>query len=167
MTTGPTRQVVRLLEAASAVALLLLMLLVLVDVTGRNVLNMPVPWSTELLEIIVAVMIFLLYPVLALQSGHITVDLIHVRPALRVVQRLLGAVIGGALFAIIAWCLSRQAMRALGYGEASPILGIPLGWVLATMSVLAGVCALAFIVSALAVVRNKETPAQFAGNEVI
>jgi TRAP-type C4-dicarboxylate transport system permease small subunit len=167
MLTGLTRQVVRLLEAASAVALLLLMLLVLVDVAGRNLLNTPVPWSTEVLEIMVAAMVFLLYPVLALNSGHITVDLIHVRPALRVVQRLLGAVIGGTLFALIAWCMGRQAVRAMGYGEASPILGIPLGWVLATMSVLAGVCALAFVVSALGVLRRKEVPARLAGNEVI
>src|SRR4051794_12946781 len=102
MLTGFARQGTRLLEAAGALALLLLMLLVLVDVTGRNLLNTPVPWSTELLEIIVGCMVFLLYPVLALQSGHITVDLIHVRPALRIAQRLLGAVIGGLLFALIA-----------------------------------------------------------------
>ena len=167
MRTGPIRQAVRLLEAGGALALLLMMLLVLVDVAGRNITNTPVPWSTEVLEILVAAMVFLLYPVLALDHGHITVDLIQVRPALNRVQRLLSSVIGSALFALIAWCLGRQAVRAFGYGEASPVLGIPLGWVLASLSVLGGICALAFIVSAFGAMRRREAPVHLAGNEVI
>jgi TRAP-type C4-dicarboxylate transport system permease small subunit len=168
MRPAQNRGPVRLLEAGACIALVLMMLLVLVDVIGRNLLNRPVPWSTEVLEIIVGAMVFLLYPVLALEGSHITVDLIQVRPALRRVQRLLAAVVGAVLFAIIAWCMGRQAMRALGYGEASPILGIPLGWVLAVMSVLAGVCALAFVISAQRTLRrHEEVPAQLAGNEVI
>src|SRR5690242_5196398 len=140
MQSGVTRHAVRVLEGAAALALMLLMLLVLVDVGGRNVLNKPVPWSTEVLEIIVGAMVFLLYPVLALQGGHITVDLIQVPPAIGRVQRLLGAIVVDLLLALIAWCLGRQPLRAAGYGERSHILGIPLRWVLPTLPALAGMC---------------------------
>ena len=62
---------------------------VFVDVVGRNLLNRPLPWGTELLEVVLAVLIFALYPVLALRSSHITVDLIPVPRALQTPQRLL------------------------------------------------------------------------------
>jgi TRAP-type transport system small permease protein len=140
---------IKLLEGAGALALLLLMLLVLTDVIGRSVFNEPVPWSTEMLEILVAAMVFLLYPVLALQASHITVDLIPIPVRLKLVQRVIAAGVGAVLFALMTWCLGRQALRAFGYGEASPILGVPLGWVLGVMSALALLCTLAFLVSSI------------------
>lgn len=155
---GVTARTVQTLEGASAVALVLMMMLVMVDVAGRNLLNMPVPWGTEVLEMMVAAMVFLLYPVLALQSRHITVDLFQVRPALRLVQRLLGAAVGSVLFAIIAWCLRTQTLRSAGYGEASPVLGVPLSWVLGTMCVLAAATTLAFVVSAARIFRAGVVP---------
>ncbi len=153
-----TDRAVRALEGTAALALLLLMILVLVDVVGRNAFNKPVPWGTEVLEIIVAAMIFLLYPVLALQGGHIIVDLIPVRSKLRLVQRTLSACIGCVLFAVITWCLGKQALRAAGYGEASPILGVPLAGVLGVMSVLAGVCAVAFVIAGVRLIRAGADP---------
>ena len=125
------------LEAAAAACLLTLMLMDLVDVLGRNLLNRPLPWSTEVLEIVVAAMVFLLYPVIALAGGHITVDLIKVSRATHRLQILVGSIAGAVLFGVIAWCLGRQAVRSQGYGEASPILGIPTWMVLASMTVLA------------------------------
>ncbi|NUZ07701.1 TRAP transporter small permease [Piscinibacter koreensis] len=145
----------RVLEGAAALLLLLLMLVVLVDVVGRNVANRPLPWGTEFLEIVLGAMIFLLYPVLAWSGGHITVDLISTRPQIRRAQRTLASVIGATLFALIAWCLGRQAMRAIGYGEATPILGIPLGVVLTGMSILGAAAGLAFVAAMARTWRGK------------
>ncbi|MBS0449987.1 MAG: TRAP transporter small permease [Proteobacteria bacterium] len=145
----------RVLEAIGAVCLVLLMVTVFVDVVGRNVFNKPLPWGTEALEIVLAAMIFLIYPVLAVGSGHITVDLISVRPALQKVQRLLGAAMGMALFALIAWCLVRQAQRAAEYGEATALLGVPVAWILGTMAVLAA-CTSAGFVAAIARTRESQ-----------
>ena len=139
----------RWLEACAALALLVLMLVVLVDVVGRNLFNKPLPWGTELLEIVLALMIFLLYPVLGLRAGHITVDLIEVSPAVQRVQRLLAGFIGATVFALIAWCLGRQTIRAAGYGEATPLLAIPLAVIIGGMSVMAAVTAIAFLAGAL------------------
>jgi len=144
-----TRRLQRVLEAGSACALLVLMFVVLVDVVGRNLFNRPLPWGTELLEIVLALMIFLLYPVLGLRSGHITVDLIEVPPWVQRVQRVLGGAIGATVFGLIAWCMGKQAIRAAGYGEATALLNIPLSLVIGGMSVMGIVTSAAFLASAL------------------
>jgi TRAP-type C4-dicarboxylate transport system permease small subunit len=87
---------VRAMEAIGAVSLLILMVTVFIDVVGRNLFNTPLPWGTELLEMVLALMIFAIYPLLALGFGHITVDLIQVRPDLRAVQRVVNGPPGAA-----------------------------------------------------------------------
>jgi TRAP-type C4-dicarboxylate transport system permease small subunit len=159
--------IVRAMEAIGAVSLLILMVTVFIDVVGRNLLNTPLPWGTELLEMVLALMIFAIYPLLALGFGHITVDLIQVRPALRLVQRVLSGAIGAVVFALIAWCMGRQAMRAADYGEATPLLNVPLSWVLGGIAVLATVSALAFLLAAVRSIRHPGAPAAPHSTEVI
>jgi TRAP-type C4-dicarboxylate transport system permease small subunit len=149
----------RLLDAAGSLCLLLLMLVVLVDVVGRSVLNKPLPWGTELLEVVLAAMIFLLYPVLAIGSGHITVDLINFRPSVQRAQRVLAAILGAVVFGVIGWCVARQAGRSAGYGDASALLGIPTAWVLGGMAVLSAVTVLAFLVAAMHCLRGAQPAA--------
>ncbi len=155
-----------ILEGIGAACLVVLMLTVFVDVVGRNVLNRPLPWGTEILEIFLGAMIFVLYPVLALTFGHITVDLIPMPAGLRRFQRALGAAMGAVLFALIAWCLARQTVRAAGYGENTPLLGVPIAWLLGGMAMLSVVTAIAFLVATmLAAVRP--APAKPLVTEVI
>lgn len=157
MAAGSTGRIERWLGVAGAFCLLLLMIIVTVDVVARNALNRPLYGGTELLEMLLAAMIFLLYPLLALRSGHITVDLVPVPRALRAVQRVLSRLIGAVVFALIAWCMARQALRAEDYGEATALLGVPLFYVLGGMAVLAGVTALAFVVPSMRWLK-RETP---------
>jgi TRAP-type C4-dicarboxylate transport system permease small subunit len=147
MTKILIRRLEQTLEAASATCMLALTLIVLVDVVGRDLFNRPLSWATEVLEVVVAVMVFLKYPILGYREKHITVDLIHVGPATQRLQRLVGALFGAVAFALICWCLGRQSLRAFGYGEASPILGLSLGDVLATLSALAALTVLGFLMA--------------------
>lgn len=147
----------RVLEAVGAFCLVVLMVTVFVDVVGRNVFNKPLPWGTEALEIVLAAMIFLIYPVLAAGSGHITVDLIRMHPTVQKVQRVLGALMGMALFALIAWCLVRQARRAAEYGEATALLHVPIAWILGTMAVLGACASIGFVVAMLRALRTNDT----------
>ena len=135
------------LEFLGAVSLFTLMLVVFVDVGGRSLFSRPLPWGTELLEVVLAAMIFCIYPLLGLRGNHITVDLISVSPVLRRVQRVLAGVIGCIVFGIVTWCLARQAIRSTEYGDASALLQIPTGVVLWVMCVLSAATALAFILS--------------------
>lgn len=140
-------RVERLLETLGTANLLLMTVIVCVDVIGRDLFDRPLPWGTELLEVVLAAMIFALYPVISLRETHITVDLIAVRPALRRLQRMLAALIGAALYALIAVCTGRQAVRSAEYGDASPLLGIPTAYVLTGMTVMAAVTAICFLIS--------------------
>ena len=141
----PRSRLLSALEGAAAVLLLALMALVLVDVTLRSAINRPLAWGTEVMEVMLGVMIFLLYPVLAAGGGHITVDLIPVRPVLARVQRVLADLAGASLFGIVAGCLARQASRAAEYGDGTSLLKIPFSWILGGMAGLALVAAVAFV----------------------
>jgi len=155
------------MEAIGAVSLLILMVTVFIDVVGRNLFNTPLPWGTELLEMVLALMIFAIYPLLALGFGHITVDLIQVRPSLHAVQRVLSGAIGAVVFALIAWCMGRQAMRAADYGEATPLLNVPLSWVLGGIGAMAAISTLAFLLAAVKSIRNPGAPRAPHATEVI
>ncbi|MES2631339.1 MAG: TRAP transporter small permease [Pseudomonadota bacterium] len=135
------------LEFLGAALLLMLMLVVFVDVGGRSLFSKPLPWGTELLEVVLAAMIFCIYPLLGLRGNHITVDLIQVRPSVRRVQRVLAGIIGFIVFGIVTWCLARQAIRSTEYNDASALLQIPTGMVLWFMCALSGLTAVAFILS--------------------
>ncbi|MCW5668345.1 MAG: TRAP transporter small permease [Hydrogenophaga sp.] len=158
---------VRALEAIGAVALLVLMVTVFIDVVGRNLFNAPLPWGTELLEMVLALMIFAIYPLLAIGFGHITVDLIQLPERMHKVQRVLGSAIGAVVFALIAWCMVRQALRAASYGEATPLLGVPLSWVLGGIGAMAVVSTLAFLLAAARSIRPPRAPAAPHATEVI
>lgn len=150
MSSGPQNRspgLVAACEAIGVAALLVVMLVVLVDVIGRNLLNRPLPWGTDLVEVLMAVLVFALYPVLAWRANHITVDLVPVGRSLRGLQRLLSRLMGAGLFGVIAWCVARQALRAAEYGEASPMLQMPTAWVLSGVSAMAALTALAFLLS--------------------
>jgi TRAP-type C4-dicarboxylate transport system permease small subunit len=144
-----TGKAVRALEGAGVAALFILMLVVFIDVVGRNLLNRPLPWGTELLEVVLAVLIFALYPVLALRSSHITVDLVPVPRALQLSQRLLSGGVGAVLFGVIAFCTARQAIRSAGYGDASALLQIPTAWVLWGMCALSVATVLGFVAAVI------------------
>ena len=149
------RRTERGLDALGSLSLVVLMLVVFVDVVGRNLLNRPLPWGTEVLEVVLAVMIFAIYPVLALRSGHITVDLVTPRPAVQRLQRLLACGVGAMLFAVIAWCTARQAMRSAEYGDASSLLQIPTSVVLAGMTLMSALTVLGFVAAAVQSWRGK------------
>lgn len=159
MLTTIARRFEQVLEAASAACLVALMLIVLVDVVGRDLFNRPLSAATEVLEIVVAAMVFLVYPILAVHEKHITVDLVHVGAIGQRLQRFVAALFGIVAFGLIAWCVGKQALRVMDYGETSPILGIPLGVVLAGMSALAVLTVVGFAAAAVNRARWPVAPA--------
>ncbi|WP_181711274.1 TRAP transporter small permease [Roseovarius sp. TE539] len=130
----------------SGVLLLATALLTLADVVGRNFLNAPVPGATELTELALVAITFLLYPRVAWRDTHISVDLLDgiMGPRAKWLQRLLAALIGVAAFGVLAWRLWLLGDRITGYGDVTPYLRIQLGRVYYGMSVLSGVTAIVY-----------------------
>lgn len=141
------KKVETLTGIVASILLFFLMVITFIDVIGRNFLNHPLPGGSELTEIVLAGSIFFLLPSVAFRGDHIVVDLIDVirTPLLDFIRKLLVGILGGGLFALIAWRLWILGGMALGYADRSPTLGIPLAPVLYAMSVLAGITALCFV----------------------
>lgn len=129
--------------------LVVLALLTLVDVIGRNLLNQPLPGATEVTELLLAAMTFLFYPRLAWRHLHITVDLFDWfrGPARQRLHRIFAGLLGAVVFGALAWRLGLLSVRAAGYGDVTPQLGIPISWQTGFMAALCAVTACVYVVT--------------------
>jgi len=157
-------------SSLAAAVLVGMALLTLADVLGRNLMRAPVPGATELTEIGLVVVTFLLYPMIAFRQRHITVDLFdHIMGKL--VRRILDTaanLLGAAVFAGICWQLWKQAARVTQYGDVTAYLRIPLGPVVYLMAVLSALTAIGFLLASLGHLLGRSTAthaAQDAGYE--
>ncbi len=157
-------------SSLAAAVLVGMALLTLADVLGRNLMRAPVPGATELTEIGLVIVTFLLYPMIAFRQRHITVDLFdHIMGTL--VRRILDTaanLLGAAVFAGIGWQLWKQAARVAQYGDVTAYLRIPLGPVVTFMAVLSALTAIGFVLAALGHLIGRSTAthaAQDIGHE--
>ena len=147
----------RIANWLAAFALLGMALLTLLDVLGRNLFRAPVPGATELTEIGLVAVTFLLYPQIAARQTHITVDLLDdfFTPAMRRALGVVGSLLGAAVFAILAWQLWILGARLTSYGDVTSFLRIPLGPVIQFMAVMSAVTVAGFLVAARACARGR------------
>lgn len=145
------RLIERIVSFVAAVLMFALMVLTVVDVAGRNLFHHPLLGATELTEITLVLLSFLLFPVVAFAGRHIVADVADAFQSrlLDLLQVVLTAVLGAGFFALIAWRLWILAEQAADYGDRSVSLGIPLAPVLYVISGLAGITALAFVLRSL------------------
>ncbi|WP_077001632.1 TRAP transporter small permease [Variovorax sp. KK3] len=143
------RRIERAAVNLAAVLLFALMLLTFVDVAGRNLFNKPLTGASELTEILLALVIFLMLPQVARRNEHIVIDLID-QICSDTVRRALDAfacVLGAIMFALIAWQSWILANRAMGYGDSTAALQIPVGPILYGLAVMAGIVAVASLLA--------------------
>lgn len=132
---------------AAAVLIFSLMMLTLFDVVGRNILNHPVRGATELTEIGLVLLSFLLFPVVAARQRHIVADIADIFQSriLDALQLLLTAGLGFWFFALIARRMWMMAERSARYSDVTASLGIEIAPVLYVVAVLAGFGAVCFL----------------------
>lgn len=141
----------KLVGRIAAFALLLMMLVVLADVIGRGLFNAPLASGTELTEILMAVMAFVAFPLLAYRQRDITVDLFDSLGGvgLRKYQVSLAGLCGAVVFGLTASQLAVFAKRTLTNGEISSELHFPLTYLWWFMAALAALTALAALMVAI------------------
>lgn len=134
-------------EVVTALLLLILALMTLIDVVGRNWLNAPLPGSTEITEYVLVGVTFLLYPYVAYQQKHITVDVFDAftGPRVRRAQQMLAGFLGAAVFAVLTHRMWSHADRLLGYGDVTIYLEMPVAYTYYFMSIMSGVTTASFI----------------------
>ncbi|MEQ6247560.1 TRAP transporter small permease [Sulfitobacter sp. HNIBRBA3233] len=143
----------------AALALLGMAVLTLFDVVGRNFFRQPVPGATELTEIGLVAVTFLLYPLIAYRQSHIMVDLFDdfMTPWVKRIFGVIGNLLGAAVFAVIAWQLWKQAERITGYGDVTSYLRLPLGPIVYFMAVASAATVLGFVAAAIATLLGRDT----------
>ncbi|NHF72850.1 TRAP transporter small permease [Paracoccus xiamenensis] len=133
--------------------LLALTCITVLDVTGRYLLNAPLPGGAELTELLVMAVIFTGLPAISLDDGHVTADLLshQLGQRGRTVQLFAARACAVVALVLIAKQMWEHGARLAGYGQTTVYLHIPVGPVIQVAAV---VCAAsAVIVAALAISR--------------
>ncbi|MGF1681345.1 TRAP transporter small permease [Photobacterium minamisatsumaniensis] len=119
------------LEALAALSLMLMMIITFIDVFGRYFFDMPINGATELIEVLLAVMVFMAFPLVSWSEEHISVDLLDnyfPKRWVNIRQVVINLVCSSALI-LVAMTNWKLAGRSLEYEEVSEILEIPTGYV--------------------------------------
>jgi len=145
----------RVLEAvlgtAAALTLAAMMALTCVDVVGRYLFTRPVPGGLEIVEIMMAVIIFTALPLVTLREEHVTVDLLDaITPGwLMRAQHVAASLVCAATAGVLAWRLFLRAGLMMGYGDTTAVLKIALYPLTYTMAAMMALTAAAFLARAL------------------
>ena len=142
---------------ATAVALGVMLLaltgITVLDVTGRYLLNAPLPGGAELTELLVMAVIFTGLPAISLDDGHVTADLLshQLGPRGRAIQLFAARACAVVALVLIAKQMWAHGARLSGYGQTTVYLHIPVWPVIQVAAVFCAVSAV--IVAALAISR--------------
>lgn len=103
-------------------------ILIVVQVVGRNLFDLGMPWADELSRFCGVALVFLGVPLLALRGVHVAVDMVPMMlpPAGRRICGLVCELMVLGFAAISLWSVYRFLSRAWKF--ATPTLGIP-NWV--------------------------------------
>lgn len=115
---------------ASAACLVAMMMITVADVTLRAAFNRPITGTYDLVQFFLVGVVFLNLPMVFLTEENIAVDLVDHFAAAPVVAalRLLGAGLGVAFLALVAWQVIGPAIDSVNFGETAADLPISLGW---------------------------------------
>lgn len=141
----------KLVRGCAAVILCVMMFITFFDVLGRQIFGRPVDGATEMTEICLMLITFLMLPFVALREKHIRVDLLEgfYGRLLFALQSLTGNILGAGIFALLSYRLWIVGSRSISYGDITPSLEIPVGYLFWTMSALSALTALAFLGAAI------------------
>jgi TRAP-type C4-dicarboxylate transport system permease small subunit len=127
------------------VMLPLMVALTFTDVIGRRLFNMPVYGANDITEHMMAIIIFAGLPLLTMQRGHLSVDLLdhwllrpHWRPWHKLVDVLIAAILG-----LIAFEYYIAIGEARMINEVSQALNIPRAWMYTFICITTSVAAIA------------------------
>ncbi|EIE52443.1 C4-dicarboxylate ABC transporter substrate-binding protein [Salipiger aestuarii] len=116
------------LAVMGGVLLMALMGLTVVDVVGRYIFDAPLIGATELTELLLAAVIFLGLPAVALAEEHVSVDLLTDRmpPWVQPWRLALAGVFSGVVLGLVTWRIWIYAGQIGAYGGLTNSLRLPI-----------------------------------------
>lgn len=134
------RQLSKLPVALASIVLFALMVMIFADVMMRSAFNAPFEAATELTRWFMAIIVFLMLPIISGQQEHIVVDLTDSFFTNKWAVRIRDSVVNLACGAMLIWP-ARQvvvlAERARSYGDVTEYLALPqfyIEWFIAIMT---------------------------------
>ncbi len=141
------RAIANYAAAISAVCLLALMSVTFVDVMGRYFFGAALPFTVEVVQVGMGLVVFFGLALTTLDNGHITVDVISsaLPPSIGRVLGAIAAVCSIAFFSLMAWQLWERTLSFKRDGLTTEILLMPVYPVAFIMAVAAAFAALVCI----------------------
>ncbi|EHU9473629.1 TRAP transporter small permease [Vibrio vulnificus] len=132
-----SKAIERGLGSLAALSLFLMMVVTFVDVMSRNLLNAPILGSTEMVEVLLAIMVFMAFPLVSWQEENICVDLLdNYFPSKWIsLRQIIINLICACSLILVAATNWKLAGRSLEYEEVTEILELPLGYVTYLISI--------------------------------
>lgn len=139
------------LDLVAAGVMFALMVLTCADVFGRYLMKMPVSGGLELIELLMAVVIFAGLPLVTFRREHISIDILELTRCawLRRVQQVAVDLIGVVCLAAAAGQLSVRAGRAQAAGDVTAQLKLPLAPAIYLMAALTALAAVGLALRAI------------------
>jgi TRAP-type transport system small permease protein len=140
---GSLRVLSRLLASLVALVLIAMMLLTVIDVIGRYLFNRPLPGASEIIEFMVAIVVFGALPLVSAERDHIVIDMLDpfLGRRLKALQKIFVHLASAATLSLIGWRLWLQAQMLAEYGDITQFHRIPLAPLGFAMSVMAWIAA--------------------------
>ncbi|MGD9920844.1 MAG: TRAP transporter small permease, partial [Pseudorhodoplanes sp.] len=141
------RHVEHAMNAIMAILLFAMMAVTAIDVVGRYLLNTPVPGGFEIVQYLMAVVIFASLPLTTGAERHLSVSILEnrLRGTTRRVYRAVILLVSLAALAVIAW---RMGVQASVLGRSQQVSGFlqlplaPIAWIMTALATLAALVAL-------------------------
>jgi TRAP-type C4-dicarboxylate transport system permease small subunit len=147
------------LGLVAAVDLFAMMLVTFIDVIGRYLLSRPLPGAFEIIQIMMAVLIFAGLPLVSAKEEHVTVDLIYSflsRGPKRLLDITVNAV-GATVLGVIAWRMWIKAGQIAVYNDDTPVLHIQMAPVAYFMCAMSAITAVVLVLNTIRHLRNTTT----------
>jgi TRAP-type C4-dicarboxylate transport system permease small subunit len=149
------------LKAIMAIFLFVMMVLTAADVICRYLLNAPISGAFEIVQYLMAVVVFAALPVTTAVDGHLTVSLMPPRlpGPLGWLHRVFIRLLSAAALLLIAWRTASQAQILEGSQQVSGYLQLPLAPIAAAMAAFAALAFFIIFMKLVAAIRGRDTPA--------
>lgn len=140
----------RLCDALVALLLFAMMLVTLADVVGRYIISRPVPGSTEIIQYLFVLTVFLALPIVTWRDEHINISLVEgaLSEIANRVRRAAVRVLSGVVMLAVGWQMWRHAGMLATNRDVIGYLELPVAPGAYAVSLLAAATGVTFLATA-------------------
>ncbi len=131
------------------------------DVVGRGIFNAPLPGAYEIIQFLMAALIYAALPSVSRQEAHIAIDLLDaLTPTAAIpVRQVLVNLVAALCFGVVAWTLWVLAEKTREYGDVTEYLRVPRAPIIYFMSALSAVATIVLVANVFRYIRGAKMPA--------